>query len=173
VSNERFRECLAFVLKWEGGYVNDPLDAGGATNKGITQRTFTAWLRGRKQTSRDVKTIRDDEVESIYFEQYWTPIAGERMNQPVDLVLFDAAVQHGASRAIRLLQEAMQMPVDGALNQATLNSAMLDAPAQLAQDVMTCRAGFYKRIVENNRSQAKFAEGWANRLEALEQAAGL
>ena len=27
---------LPFILKWEGGFVNDPADAGGATNKGVT-----------------------------------------------------------------------------------------------------------------------------------------
>lgn len=25
-----------FILKWEGGFVDDPADLGGATNKGVT-----------------------------------------------------------------------------------------------------------------------------------------
>ena len=29
-----------FILSWEGGYVNDPCDAGGATNKGVTIATW-------------------------------------------------------------------------------------------------------------------------------------
>lgn len=31
---------LPFILKWEGGFANDPADAGGATNKGVTIATW-------------------------------------------------------------------------------------------------------------------------------------
>src|SRR3712207_7646428 len=31
---------LPFILKWEGGFVNDPADSGGATNKGVTIATW-------------------------------------------------------------------------------------------------------------------------------------
>ena len=34
------RKLVPFILKWEGGFVNDPADKGGATNKGITLKTF-------------------------------------------------------------------------------------------------------------------------------------
>jgi hypothetical protein len=33
---DRFESCLAFTLRQEGGYVDDPADPGGATNMGIT-----------------------------------------------------------------------------------------------------------------------------------------
>lgn len=29
-----YRKLKPFILKWEGGYVNDKDDLGGATNKG-------------------------------------------------------------------------------------------------------------------------------------------
>jgi lysozyme family protein len=172
---DRFSQCLAFVLRpdIEGGYVNDPLDKGGTTNKGITQRTYTAWLRGRKEPDAEVRNIRDDQVQSIYHEQYWLPMQGDRMQQPVDMVLFDAAVQHGVSRAIRILQEALQVPIDGALGAVTLNAAVLDSAAALAMDILAVRAQFYTRIIDNNRQQAAFANGWANRLEKLKAEAGL
>ena len=31
---------LPFILKYEGGFVNDPADSGGATNKGVTIATW-------------------------------------------------------------------------------------------------------------------------------------
>jgi len=36
---DRFDACLAFTLREEGGYVDDPADPGGATNMGITLAT--------------------------------------------------------------------------------------------------------------------------------------
>lgn len=35
-----YPQMVKFVLAREGGYVNDPTDKGGETNKGITHTTF-------------------------------------------------------------------------------------------------------------------------------------
>ena len=37
-----FTLYLPKVLKWEGGFVDDPDDAGGATNMGVTISTLQA-----------------------------------------------------------------------------------------------------------------------------------
>ena len=34
------RKLAPFILKWEGGFVNDPDDLGGATNMGVTIGTY-------------------------------------------------------------------------------------------------------------------------------------
>ena len=35
---DNFTRAISFVLKWEGGYVNDPADPGGKTKYGISKR---------------------------------------------------------------------------------------------------------------------------------------
>ena len=70
-SDEIFKKALKFVLDREGGYVNNPNDRGGATNKGITQNTYNAYLKGIGRASCDVRNITDAEVEKIYYSRYW------------------------------------------------------------------------------------------------------
>jgi lysozyme family protein len=43
---DRFGIWLAFTLRQEGGYVDDPADPGGATNMGITLATYREWSDG-------------------------------------------------------------------------------------------------------------------------------
>ena len=47
-----------FILSWEGGYVNDPADKGGATNKGVTIGTFRS-VFGKEKTIKDLKNRMD------------------------------------------------------------------------------------------------------------------
>ena len=43
-----------FILKWEGGFVNDKDDLGGATNMGVTLATYRS-VFGSKKTVNDLK----------------------------------------------------------------------------------------------------------------------
>ena len=65
-----FKTALNFVLKWEGGYVNNPNDKGGATNKGITQHTYNSWLKSLLLAPRDVRFITQEKGEQIYYQNY-------------------------------------------------------------------------------------------------------
>ena len=66
-----FAAALKLVLAYEGGYVNDPRDLGGETNKGITQRTYDSFRLSQQLPKLTVKNITDAEVANIYYNQYW------------------------------------------------------------------------------------------------------
>ena len=106
MSKEVFLKALAFVLKWEGGYVNNPNDKGGATNKGITQNTYNAWLRSKGSALRDVKQIADREVEQIYYNNYWLKAGCDKMTPVFAILCFDTAVNMGVSRINEFLKAA-------------------------------------------------------------------
>lgn len=93
-----FQEALRFTLKWEGGYVSHPQDPGGATNMGITQKTYDAYRQKGGLPPRPVREIAREEVEEIY-RGYWAAIDGDKLPRAMAIAAFDAAVNSGIGRA--------------------------------------------------------------------------
>lgn len=171
-----FERALATVLAHEGGYVNDKTDRGGATNKGITQRVYDAWRRARALPPRSVAEISSTEVAAIYLTQYWNPAWCDKLPEQLGLIHFDAAVNHGVHRAVKLLQLAVGASDDGVMGRETMKS-LETALAMMDEDAVTNayldeRSDFYDEIVERDPSQVKFIKGWKNRLRSLRQEVG-
>lgn len=111
-NKELFKKALSFVLKWEGGYSNNPNDKGGATNKGITQNTYNAYLQSKGRPTKDVRNITQAEVEDIYYSRYWLTAKCHEMSPKFAVLCFDTAVNMGVGRVKPFLQEAQYMDVD-------------------------------------------------------------
>lgn len=170
----RFDTCLKFVLEREGGYVDDPTDRGGETNQGVTQRVYNQY-RGKIGLSlRSVKNITSDEVYAIYKIDYWNRAKCQILNEPIDLMTFDAAVNHGPGRAVKLLQDALGVNVDGQFGPVSIQALQEEYSAcrvrELVEQVLAVRQAFYDQIIQNDPSQKKFERGWKNRLKALREA---
>ena len=172
-----FDDALAFVLRWEGGFVDDPDDRGGATNKGVTQAVYDEWRDRKNYDKRSVREIEDGEVKQIYLEQYWKPARCQALDFPMSLILFDSAVNHGVGRAVKLLQEVLNVAVDGHFGPATMAAydflEECHGTNYVAVQYIKAREAFYFRIVENDPTQGKFLRGWWNRLSDLRKEAKL
>lgn len=153
--SELFEKCLKQVLKWEGGFVNDPDDRGGATNKGITQRTYDTYLKKKGQTSKPVKNITPEEVKEIYFKQYWLASGCEKMTPKFAALCFDTAVNMGTG-----IVKATGM----SRNTEFLKAAQYKHPEKFLE---ARRAKYYEFSKYGN--QKKFLQGWLNRLDDLEK----
>jgi len=103
---ENFAALLPRVLKHEGGYIDHPLDPGGATNLGVTIRTLSDWL-GRPATKAEVRALTVEKVAPIYRKRYWNAVNGDRLAAGVDYATFDAAVNSGPARAKKWLIRAV------------------------------------------------------------------
>ena len=170
----RFDECLKFVLTREGKYSHNPADRGGATNMGITQVNYDAWRIKHGLSRNPVLGISGAEVGEIYAAGYWQPVCADGLVAPIDLCVFDAAVQHGSGRAAKWLQRTVGTRQDGVIGPQTLTASALlierDGLEAVIRYYMEIRDGFYHEIVANDPSQAVFLKGWMNRMDALREA---
>ena len=173
-----FRNALTFVLSAERGYVNDPTDRGGETNLGISDKRDGV-ADGKTDVDGDGKPdtrIRDLTVEQagqIYFRDYWYPAYCPLWPDDVALFVFDSSVQHGAKKAVQLLQEAVGFTgksVDGIAGKNTRAAVESADPDWLMNRLYLRRSRYYADIIKSNPSQGKFLNGWFNRLDNLADA---
>ena len=85
---------LPKMLQWEGGFVNDPLDHGGATNKGVTIATFKSMGYDNDGDGDididDLKRLTDDQAYCVMKRLYWNRWrADEIKNQSIAEMLVD------------------------------------------------------------------------------------
>jgi lysozyme family protein len=162
-----FNPCLDFVLSAEGGYVDDPLDPGGATNLGITLRVLSEW-RHTAVTKIDVQNLTRDEAGAIYRARYWNVIHGDDLPAGVDLMVFDAGVNLGAGRSARMLQAAVGAGEDGAIGPATLGAvAGYQDRSDLISKLANAREAYYRTL----STFSHFGTGWTARVNRVKQLA--
>lgn len=175
----RFETCLKWLLgpDIEGGYSNHKADRGGATNFGVTQAVYDAYRSKRGRAKQSVAMIAYDEVSEIYRNSYWRPVFGDVLPNGVDLVVFDAAVNHGVVQASKFLQRALGVSDDGIVGQETVSAAHKDDISGMTQhviaDILDQRRDFYERLAEKDASQKVFLKGWLNRVAKLAKEVGI
>lgn len=143
------KKLIPFILKWEGGFVNDPDDLGGATNKGITIGTFGEY-RKRKglppPTVQDIKNLSDKDWYEIFKTLYWDRWkADEIKSQSVADILVDwvwASGVHGIKRPQRILG----VSPDGVVGSKTIAAINAADPKKLFDAIKADRAKFIDEI---------------------------
>ena len=160
-----YRILKPFILKWEGGFVNDPNDSGGATNKGVTLATYRRF-KGESATVDDLKAITDGDWDAIFKTMYWDKFkADEIKSQTVANLCVDWFWMSG-TKAIKYVQRLVGATEDGIVGKQTLSR--LNAKGDgLVLPIYNYRKDFYHRIVASRPNQKRFLRGWLNRLNAL------
>jgi len=166
-----FEHALGFVLSEEGGWSDDPVDAGGATLMGVTQGRYDAYRTARNLKRRSVSQATENEIRSIYGEE-WESAKCSEWPSPVALVVLDTAVQRGPSRAIRDLQEAVGATADGLVGPKTRAAVNAAAPESLVHRLLIARSDHYVARVKAEPEQIRFLKGWMRRVVRLSVEAG-
>lgn len=161
-----------FILRWEGGFVNDPVDKGGATNMGVTIGTWRS-VGYDKDGDGDIDVDdlhlldKEDVIERVLRPHYWNRWrADEILNQSVANILVDwvwASGTHGIKRPQRILG----VTADGIVGPKTLAAVNSMDPMELHFRIKNDRIKFIDEICQRDPSQERFRKGWLNRINAL------
>lgn len=161
-----FEQCLALVLKHEGGYVNNPKDPGGMTNLGVTKRVWEEWV-GHPVDEAAMRALGPQDVAPLYKKNYWDKIKGDQLPAGVDYACFDLAVNSGVGRAAKILQKALGVSQDGAIGPATLNAVASSDARNLATEICDLRLEFLQGLPTFDT----FGKGWTRRVQEVEKIA--
>lgn len=156
--DERFLKAVEKVLQHEGGYVNDRKDPGGETNFGISKRSYP---------KLNIRALTRERAVKIYYTDWWQRY-GYDMIADDDLMakVFDFAVNMGASRAGKLLQEAVnrtspdRLTVDGILGPLSIEAVNNHPnPPLLLAEVKLGAIAFYAGL----KNAPRYLLGWVRR----------
>ncbi len=152
------------ILRWEGGFVNDPLDHGGATNKGVTLSTFRFYF-GSNKTVGDLRNISDSEWLYVLKHGFWDQWKADLINnQSIANILVDFAWASGAKTSIKKIQRILYLTPDGVVGPKTL--AALNGPnkQEIFEKIKAERLRYVDAICRANMTQLRFLRGWQNRI---------
>jgi lysozyme family protein len=156
-----FEICTSWVLVHEGSFVNHPRDPGGATNLGITQRVYDGYRDSLNKELQSVRKILDEEVLSIYRNQYWNQVWGDKLPCGIDYALYDFAINSGPKRAIQFIQRILKIKDDGVMGNVTLGAIVRRNDIEgLIQALCQARWDWMKKL----KTFSTFGRGWTRRV---------
>ena len=164
--NSNFKAALGLVLLNEGGFVNHPKDPGGMTNLGCTKATWEEYV-GHPVSENDMRNLTPELVYPLYKRKYWDKVAGDDLPSGLDYAVFDAAINSGAGRAAKWLQEVVGVTADGSIGKGTLAAVASKDTQNLIAQYNDKRLQF----LESLPTFATFGKGWSRRVSEVQSAA--
>jgi len=160
------------VIFIEGGYADDPLDSGGKTKYGVTER-----VARRSGYKGHMKNLSLAQAKKIYINKYWNRMYLDGVAEIAPRVaeeLFDSAGNMGTGRAGRFLQRALNvfnsrghLIVDGKIGPATIRALtkFINKRGHYGDIVLTralnsLQGAFYISLAERRVKDKRFIYGW-------------
>lgn len=161
-----------FILSFEGGYVNDPHDPGGATNRGVTIATWRQVGYDKDGDGdidvADLKLITPaDAVNRVMKPHYWDRWQADRIkSQSVANLVVDWVWASG-KYGITGVQKLLGVKEDGIVGEKTLAAMNGRNARELFADIKRARISFIEGIIKRDPSQMVFKKGWLSRLNCI------
>jgi lysozyme family protein len=156
------------ILAFEGGFVDDPKDRGGATNMGVTLSTWKKVGYDKDGDgdidADDIRLLSKEDAIAVLKLSYWNRWKADQINnQSIAEILVDWLWGSG-KWGIVIPQRLLKVPEDGIVGPSTLYAVNSSNQRGLHTAIFQARVSFIRDLVNNHPEQNKFFNGWMNRL---------
>lgn len=158
-----YDQAFEIVVGAEGGFTKDPDDSGNWTGGkvGVGKLLGTKFgISAASYPTEDIPGLSLERAKQIYAQDYWTMVRGAELRWPLNLLVFDAAVNCGIRMAVKLLQGSMGIAADGIFGPATLRAANSGSLVERCAQYCDARADYYRSL----KTFPKYGNGWLLRL---------
>lgn len=158
--SEKFDIAVNITLQHEGGFVDNIVDPGGATNFGITQADMPG---------QDMKLLTADQAVAYYREHYWKPLYEQINDQGIINKLFDFGVLFGIGEAAYLLQRGLNfLPPKWTktFDEPTLLAVNAADPVDLLKRFKAHLTAHAINVDKASAAPGTFIKGWLRRIES-------
>lgn len=165
MTSATYDAAMIRVFADEGGYTNDPIDPGGATNWGITIFDARKYWKA-DATPNDVRSMPKNVASDIYRKHYASPMRYDDLPAGFDYSVLDAAINSGVGRAPIWAGKALGIPAK------SINDVV--APAKVAPDKVVLIQKYWAArlaFLHSLRTWDHFGKGWGRRVTQGEAAA--
>ena len=171
-SDSLFYATIPMILRYEGGFVDDPIDKGGKTNMGITQKYLDTYKKKAGVNVNDVKDLTKKDAIGLYKAEWDARGFGLLDNTDIMKLVYDFSVNSGPQKAIGSLQNILNkkgynLTEDGYIGDKTNQAVNSVDDKWLKKELQKSRADHCDDIVDKYPNQKRFINGWFNRINDI------
>lgn len=162
-----YSKLIPFIKRFEGGFVNDPVDVGGATNSGVTLSTFQHYY-GIDKDANDLRRMTDKQWTNIFLQGFWYKCKADQIINPsVAYLLVDWSWHSGTKTAIKAIQSILGVAQDGIMGPQTLKAINNVDGENLFYRLFNARQNFLYDLIRRRPSYKKYEKGFMRRIFEL------
>ena len=160
-----FDKVFSRVIGHEGGFQKMHHDRGNWTSGKVGEGELKGTkfgLAAMTYPDLDIENLTVEQAKAIYFEDWWVPLKMDRFRPAMQYQFFDAAINHGASNATKMLQRAAGTKDDGIIGGQTIAAKDAKDINDLLMLFIAERISFFTKVPTFD----EYGKGWMNRMAA-------
>lgn len=160
-----------YILSFEGGFVDDKDDRGGATNRGVTLKTWLAKgydINGDgKIDVEDLKLLSEAGATNVMKQNYWDKCKADEIKDQSVANIVVSWMWGSGSVGVKQIQAIVGVNADGIIGKQTIAAINARNGEELFYEIKGNRFKHFMAICEANPVQRKYLKGWLRRLESM------